>query len=553
MIAFEESTWTIHIPPGETMLARQYDNLTRTVVVTGVPEGWAWTLLVESAGKLDAIDLAPMDGGVGVTLTAQMLALSGIYALQLRGAQGELVRHTNVIQTMVPSSLSGDATWPTVPTAMEQALEQLEELNTHPPYPGDGGYWMVWDLDSGAYVESQLPLPPVAEGPPGKDATITVGETITGEPGTPASVVNTGTESAAVLSFTIPQGQQGDPGAAATVAVGETVTGAPGTEASVENVGTSSAAVLRFTIPSGATGATPNISVEVTGLPGGSEPTVSVSGTPEAPVISLGIPAGQKGDPGDPGQTPNITIGTVETLPAGSSVTASITGQTPNLVLNLGIPQGQKGDPGEAATVTVGTTTTGAPGSQASVVNSGTESAAVLDFTIPAGETGVGLPPTDTAQTGDVPTWDGENVVWEPPAGGSGGPDFLADFTVEEAVAQYVVSTDIDPSDYSLFVVRIYNGPTDGANLTIASDGLAVKNIVIANSGNQIAFVYMDNSNTPEWTTHGAVKSVFGTGSTLSASGSTYWGGSYAFPQGLRLNATSELPAGMQCRIKGWK
>lgn len=88
------------------------------------------------------------------------------------------------------------------------------------------------------------------------------------------------------------------------------------------------------------------------------------------------------------GQTPNITIGTVETLPAGNDVTASISGQTPNLVLNLGIPQGQKGDPGQATTVTVGTTTTGAPGSQASVVNSGTPNAAVLDFTIPAGETG---------------------------------------------------------------------------------------------------------------------------------------------------------------------
>lgn len=118
------------------------------------------------------------------------------------------------------------------------------------------------------------------------------------------------------------------------------------------------------------------------------------------------------------GQTPNITIGTVETLPAGSSVTASITGQTPDLVLNLGIPQGQKGNPGQAATVTVGTTTTGAPGSQASVVNSGTPNAAVLDFTIPSGQTGTGIPPTDTAQDGDVPTYRDGGIVWEPPSGG---------------------------------------------------------------------------------------------------------------------------------------
>lgn len=47
---------------------------------------------------------------------------------------------------------------------------------------------------------------------------------------------------------------------------------------------------------------------------------------------------------GQDGQTPNVTIGTVQTLPAGANATAEITGTTPNLALNLGIP---KGDPGE--------------------------------------------------------------------------------------------------------------------------------------------------------------------------------------------------------------
>lgn len=354
MIVFDESTWTISLPPGESPVARQYDNLTRSIVVTGVPDGWDWTLLVQASGKLDIIDLEPVEGGVGVTLTAQMLALSGFYSLQLRGTQGELVRHTNVAQAIIPASLSGDATWPTVPSAVEQALQQLEELNQHPPYPGDNGYWMVWDLDSGAYVQSQLPLPPVAEGPAGKAATIEVGTVTTGDPGTQAQVTNAGTENAAILDFTIPRGAVGP------------------------------------------TGATPDISVQVSGLPADSEPTVSVSGTPEAPVIALGIPAGKDGEPGTPGtpgtdgQTPNITTGTVETLPAGSDATASITGQTPNLTLNLGIPQGPEGDPGAAATIIIGETVTGAPGTQASVENVGTPNAAILNFTIPQGENGAG-------------------------------------------------------------------------------------------------------------------------------------------------------------------
>ena len=49
-------------------------------------------------------------------------------------------------------------------------------------------------------------------------------------------------------------GPSGASGSAATIAVGTVATGAPGTTASVLNVGTNTAAVLNFTIPQGASG-----------------------------------------------------------------------------------------------------------------------------------------------------------------------------------------------------------------------------------------------------------------------------------------------------------
>lgn len=49
-------------------------------------------------------------------------------------------------------------------------------------------------------------------GADGKSATITIGQTITGEPGSNASVTNTGDKLNAVLSFTIPRGAQGAQG-----------------------------------------------------------------------------------------------------------------------------------------------------------------------------------------------------------------------------------------------------------------------------------------------------------------------------------------------------
>lgn len=58
---------------------------------------------------------------------------------------------------------------------------------------------------------------------------------------------------------------------------------------------------------------------------------------------------GDKGDPGPAGETPNIQIGTVQTLEPGQQATASMTGTPENPVLNLGIPKGEKGDPGEGS------------------------------------------------------------------------------------------------------------------------------------------------------------------------------------------------------------
>ena len=63
------------------------------------------------------------------------------------------------------------------------------------------------DADSGKFNGA-----PGEDGAPGKDgkaATIAVGSVTTGEAGSAASVINSGTESAAVLDFVIPQGEQG--------------------------------------------------------------------------------------------------------------------------------------------------------------------------------------------------------------------------------------------------------------------------------------------------------------------------------------------------------
>lgn len=153
-IRFEN--WTISLD--REVIARQHDNLCRTILVTGdLPEGWDWYLLVSVNDKFDAIALSSVDGSVGVTMKAAQLAYSGQYAMQLRGVNGDIVRHTNVIQVYIPSSLSGTRNWPTIPSEFTQLEARMRDIAAHPPIPGDG-FWQLWDPEAGEYVDSEFPL-----------------------------------------------------------------------------------------------------------------------------------------------------------------------------------------------------------------------------------------------------------------------------------------------------------------------------------------------------------------------------------------------------------
>ena len=328
MIYFDD--WLLKKDEGP-VIARQYDNLTGRLEILGAfPEGWAWTLLVQADKHLDLIALTPMEGGLGVDLTAEMLAVSGYYTVQLKGVRGELVRHTNQVRIFIPDSLSGDANWPEVPSEFSQMEANIRELGEHPPIPGDGGYWLVWDLERDEYVTSDLPLPDVSVGPQGPEGP----QGPQGEPG--------------------PQGPQGEPGPQGEK--GEQ--GEPG--------------------PQGETGPT----------------------GPEGPQG----PQGEKGDTGPQG------------------------------------PQGEKGEKGD----------TGPQGPQGPKGDTG-----------PQGPAGDGVPPTDTAKKGDVPTFDGQSVVWAAPTVDSSNYELIASITLAEEVGQLTITSEQYPlaTNKKHLLIRIRTDP----------------------------------------------------------------------------------------------
>lgn len=335
-LIFQYYSWTIQATQG--IVGRQYDNLAHSLVVQGpLPEGYSWDMLVECQGHRNIIPLAPTECGASAPLTDDQLALDGYYAFQLRGTAntGGAIHHTNAVQVYVPDTIVGPGTWPVLPTEFSQAEANIKELNAHPPVPGENGYWLLWDLDTHSYVQSQLVVPGLH---------IEIGETTTGEPGTPASVTNSGTDTAPVLDFTIPEGEKGD---AATIQVGEVTASDPGSEPQVKNSGTENAAVFDFVLPRGQTGPTgPAATIEVestvTGEPG-TQASVENVGTTAAAKLKFTIP---KGDTGKNGVTPTLATGNVETLEPDQPATASVTGEGPAYQINLGIPRGQTGPQG---------------------------------------------------------------------------------------------------------------------------------------------------------------------------------------------------------------
>lgn len=177
----------------------------------------------------------------------------------------------------------------------------------------------------------------VMDGENAAAATVTVGSTTTGEPGTNASVTNSGTSSDAVLNFVIPRGAKGDTGSAGSKGdkgdTGET----PAITMSATADATSSA-TPSVTVTKTGTDEAPNFALAFSGLKGAAGPAgegvpahtsseagkvlgVDANGDTEWQTPSSGLPAG-----GTTGQVVTKTASGAEwanvptELPSGGSV-----------------------------------------------------------------------------------------------------------------------------------------------------------------------------------------------------------------------------------------
>ena len=327
--------------------------------------------------------------------------------------------------------------------------------------------------------------------PAGPAATITVGTVDDVLYGNPPTVVNSGDTSDAVFDFEIPAGR------AATITVGDVDDVLYGNPPTVVNSGDTSDAVFDFEIPAGRA-ATLAVGT-VTTVTDGNLAEVTNSGDTSDAVFDFTIPAGPRS---------TITIGTVDDVDFGTPPTVTNVGTTSDAIFDFELTTGR------ASTLAVGTVTTGSYASSATVTNAGTSSDAIFNFSIPQGIPGdfqPGLTPPANPLAGQVwyNTETGRAYIYydsfwiefspgftgQQGATGPAGPAG-ADGQDGSSITPLEVTTDITlQKDYSYFVntsaartLTLPATPSLGDTLTIydAYGTAATNNITISRNGNKI-------------------------------------------------------------------
>ena len=104
----------------------------------------------------------PIDVVDGLVEVPEWFTEQDSFDVTLFGKRGTQEVPTNVVSLRLEKS---NTLWEhDAPEPQQSWMAKIIDLNNHPPIPGNNGYWLIWDTDRGAYVESDLPLPEVSSG-----------------------------------------------------------------------------------------------------------------------------------------------------------------------------------------------------------------------------------------------------------------------------------------------------------------------------------------------------------------------------------------------------
>ena len=241
----------------------------------------------------------PIDVVDGIVEVPEWFTEQDGFNVTLLGKSGNKEVPTNVVSLRLEKS---NTLWEKdAPEPQPSWLIKIIDLNSHPPIPGGNGYWLLWDTDNGAYVESELSLPEISVGPPGPqgekgdpftydDFTPAQLAALKGEKGDKGDKGETGLQGIqGVKGDTGAKGDKGDPGTDGKDGVSVTHSW-DGTTLTITSASGTSSANLKG--EKGATGSTGDKGDK-------GDPFTYADFTPE----QLAALKGDKGDKGDQGAT----------------------------------------------------------------------------------------------------------------------------------------------------------------------------------------------------------------------------------------------------------
>lgn len=163
---------------GSNVVGFAQNNLVDSISATvDTPEGYTnFTLKIymNDPQQYNAIPFIREGNLVYTVLTSDMIPVGGRYTGQFEMSQGMMVMQTELFDFWVENSVNLNDAYTPIPSTFSQLATNVALMQQHPPYPGDAGYWMVWNLADGEYEQSIYPLPLVTKGNPGPYFTPTV-------------------------------------------------------------------------------------------------------------------------------------------------------------------------------------------------------------------------------------------------------------------------------------------------------------------------------------------------------------------------------------------
>ena len=164
------------IQDNRTLAFEKNNNVDEIVVTVDTDESWSYKLDVKypdkfNIGKDALYNIIDLDrNGIicSVTLTREMLPFNGKYTMQLRGINGDKVYHSDTFEVWVKYSIEPGSTYNPVPSEFyqvearlddkvdeaKQYAENAEIASTRMPKISSDNTWLIWDPETGDYVDT---------------------------------------------------------------------------------------------------------------------------------------------------------------------------------------------------------------------------------------------------------------------------------------------------------------------------------------------------------------------------------------------------------------